>query len=137
MKNDNSEKSVLEKVLEERNRELNFFDAMIADPTDFLGHLIVVIPDDQIIRFYDYLVKKQRKLESPFNENGKETVEYANVMILIMKLEELEVIDNHKKEQQAEADKITEQIMKNIEERQKIKKMGPIRKMFYNKKNNR
>ena len=136
MKNDNSEKSVLEKVLEERNRELNFFDAMIADPTDFLGHLIVVIPDDQIIRFYDYLVKKQRKLESPFNENGKETIEYANVMMLIMKLEELEVINEHKKELQAEADRVTEEIISKLEER-KVKRMSPIRRALYNIRNGR
>jgi len=137
MKNEDSSKSVLETVWEERNAELNFFDGMIADPADFLGHLIVVIPDDQIIRFYDYLVKKQKKLESPFNENGKETIEYANVMTLIMKLEELEVIDNHKKEQEAEAERVTEEIMRQKEEHQKVKKMGPIRRLIYNKKNNR
>ncbi|MBQ4031607.1 MAG: hypothetical protein II625_07605 [Bacilli bacterium] len=138
MKNEDSGKSVLEEVWEEKNVELNFFDALIVDPSDFLNHLIVVLPDDQIIRFYDYLVKRQRKLESPFNENGKETIEYGNVMTLIMKLEELEVIETHKKELEAEAEIVTEQIMKNIEERQKVKKMGPIRRALYNRrKNNR
>ena len=138
MKNEDSGKSVLEEVWEERNVELNFFDALIVDPSDFLNHLIVVLPDDQIIRFYDYLVKRQRKLESPFNENGKETIEYGNVMTLIMKLEELKVIEDHKKELEAEAELVTEQIMKNIEERQKVKKMGPIRRALYNRrKNNR
>ena len=138
MKNEDSGKSVLEEVWEEKNVELNFFDALIVDPSDFLNHLIVVLPDDQIIRFYDYLVKRQRKLESPFNENGKETIEYGNVMTLIMKLEELKVIEDHKKELEAEAELVTEQIMKNIEERQKVKKMGPIRRALYNRrKNNR
>lgn len=138
MKNEDSGKSVLEEVWEEKNVELNFFDALIVDPSDFLNHLIVVLPDDQIIRFYDYLVKRQRKLESPFNENGKETIEYGNVMTLIMKLEELKVIEDHKKELEAEAEIVTEQIMKNIEERQKVKKMGPIRRALYNRrKNNR
>ena len=137
MKNEDSGKSVLEEVWEERNAELNFFDAMIADPSDFLNHLIVVIPDDQIIRFYDYLVKKQRDLESPFNENGKETIEYGNVMTLIMKLEELEVIDNHKKAQEEEAKMVTEQIMAKLEERRKVKKLGPIGRILYNRKNNR
>ena len=136
MKNEDSGKSVLEEVWEERNAELNFFDAMIADPSDFLNHLIVVIPDDQIIRFYDYLVKKQRDLESPFNENGKETIEYGNVMTLIMKLEELEVIESHKKEQEAEAEIVTEQILANLAERQKVKKMGPIRRALYNRRKN-
>ncbi len=137
MKSENSGKSVLETVWEERNAELNFFDAMIADPTDFFSHLIVVIPDDQIIRFYDYLVDKQRKLESPLNENGKETVEYAHVMMLIMGMENLKIIDNYKNEQQAEADMITEEIVRIIGERQKVKKMGPIRRAIYNIKNGR
>ncbi len=54
MKNEDSEKSLFQQVWEERSAELNFFDAMIADPSDFLNHLIVVIPDNQLIRFYDY-----------------------------------------------------------------------------------
>ena len=136
MKNEDSSKSILEEVWEEKNAELSFFDAMIVDPSDFLGHLIVVIPDDQIIRFYDYLVNKQRKLESPFNENGKETIEYANVMMLIMKLEELEVINEHKKELQAEADRVTEEIISKLEER-KVKRMSPIRRALYNIRNGR
>ena len=59
-------------------------------------------------------------------------------MTLIMKLEELKVIEDHKKELEAESELVTEQIMKNIEERQKVKKMGPIRRALYNRrKNNR
>lgn len=137
MTNEDSEQSVLETVIAEREAEFNYFDAMIADPSDFLGHLIAVLPDEMIIKFYDYLVKKQQKLESPFNENGTETVEYANVMTLIMKLEEIEVIDEHKKEQQAQAELVTEEIMKKLEERRKVKKMGPIRRALYNRRNNR
>ena len=138
MKNEDSGKSVLEEVWEEKNVELNFFDALIVDPSDFLNHLIVVLPDDQIIRFYDYLVKRQSKLEDSFDEAAKETVEYGNVMTLIMKLEELEVIESHKKEQEAEAEIVTEQILANLAERQKVKKMGPLRRALYNRrKNNR
>lgn len=136
MKNEDSSKSILEEVWEEKNAELSFFDAMIVDPSDFLGHLIVVIPDDQMIRFYDYLVNKQRKLEGPFNENGKETIEYANVMMLIMKLEELKVINEHQKELQAEADRVTEEIISKLEER-KVKRMSPIRRALYNIRNGR
>lgn len=137
MKNEDSEKSLFQQVWEERSAELNFFDAMIADPSDFLNHLIVVIPDNQIIRFYDYLVSRQRKLEKSFNDDYKETVEYGNIMTLIMKLEELEVIDNHKKAQEEEAKMITEQIMSKLEERRKVKKLGPIGRILYNRRNNR
>jgi len=137
MKNEDSEKSLFQQVWEERSAELNFFDAMIVDPSDFFNHLIVVIPDDQIIRFYDYLVSRQRKLEKSFTDDYKGTVEYGNIMTLIMKLEELEVIDDHKKEQAAEAEMITGQIMAKIEERQKVKKLGPIGRILYNRKNNR
>ena len=137
MKNEDSEKSLFQQVWEERSAELNFFDAMIADPSDFLNHLIVVIPDNQIIRFYDYLVSRQRKLEKSFNDDYKETVEYGNIMTLIMKLEELEVIDNHKKAQEEEAKMVTEQIMAKLEERRKVKKLGPIGRILYNRKNNR
>lgn len=137
MKNEDSEKSLFQQVWEERSAELNFFDAMIADPSDFLNHLIVVIPDNQIIRFYDYLVSRQRKLEKSFNDDYKETVEYGNIMTLIMKLEELEVIDNHKKAQEEEAKMVTEQIMAKLEERRKVKKLGPIGRILYNRRNNR
>jgi len=137
MKNEESEKSLFQQVWEERNAELNFFDAMIVDPTDFLNHLIVVIPDDQIIRFYDYLVSRQRKLERSFDEAYKETIEYGNIMTLIMKLEELEVVDNHKKAKEEEAKMITDQIVAKLEERRKVKKLGPIGRILYNRKNNR
>ncbi len=58
-------------------------------------------------------------------------------MTLIMKLEELEVIDNHKKAQEEEAKMVTEQIMAKLEERRKVKKLGPIGKILYNRRNNR
>lgn len=138
MENENSGKSVLETVIAEREAEYNYYDSIIADPSEFLGLLIAVLPDEQIIRFYDYLVKRQRKLEGSFDEEATKTVEYANVMTLIMKLEEIAVIDEHKKEQeQAQADKVTEEIVKKIEERRKVKKMGPIRRAIYNFRNNR
>jgi hypothetical protein len=136
MKNKDSEKSLFLEVWEERNAELNFFDAMIADPTDFLNHLIVVIPDDQIIRFYDYLVSRQRKLEKSFDDDYKETILYGNIMTLIMKLEELEVIDNHKKALEEEAKKTAERIKARILEPRKVKRLEPFRNLF-NRKNNR
>lgn len=137
MKSEESEKSLFQQVWEERNAELNFFDAMIVDPTDFLNHLIVVIPDDQIIRFYDYLVGRQRKLEKSFDDDYKETIEYGNIMTLIMKLEELEVIDNHKKAKEEEAKMITDQIKANLNAPKKVKKLGPIGRILFNRKNNR
>ena len=138
MTNIDSEKSVLETVIAEREAEYSYYDSIIADPSEFLGVLIAVLPDDQIIRFYDYLVKRQSKLEDSFDEAAKETVEYGNVMTLIMRLEEIEAIDAHKKEQeQAQAELVTEEIVKKLEERRKLKKMGPIRRAIYNFRNNR
>ncbi len=137
MENEDSGKSVLETVIAEREAEYNYYDSIIADPSEFLGLLIAVLPDEQIIRFYDYLVKRQRKLESSFDEEATKTVEYANVMRLIMKLEEIDAIDAHKKEEQAKADSVTEEIVKKLEERRKVKKMGPIRRAIYNFRNNR
>jgi len=131
-----SEVSVLEQVVMEREAELRAFDNMIFDDHSF-NLALVTMPDDYIVRLYDYLVKQESK-HSFMVETDEEFLLLDQLKNRISKLEDLDIIQEKMKSHLTpkELQEIDETAA-IVEERQKVRKMGPVLKLVYNFNKNR
>ena len=126
------DKSVLEEVLEERNKELTMFDYIIDSDNEF-NLTIAIMPDEFIIKLYEYLVKLERRESFMMDEDD------INERLFLLRdrmaaLERLDVIMkyNEKDLDASTINKINDTV-KTVVEKQKVRKMGPFRRYFYNK----
>lgn len=126
------DKSVLEEVLEERNKELTMFDYIIDSDNEF-NLTLAIMPDDFIIKLYEYLVKLERRESFMTDEDD------INERLFLLRdrmaaLERLDVIMkyNEKDLDASTINKINDTV-KTVVEKQKVRKMGPFRRYFYNK----
>lgn len=126
------DKSVLEEVLEERNKELTMFDYIIDSDNEF-NLTIAIMPDEFIIKLYEYLVKLERRESFMMDEDD------INERLFLLRdrmaaLERLDVIMKHN-EKDLDASTINKinDTVKTVVEKQKVRKMGPLRRYFYNK----
>ena len=126
------DKSVLEEVLEERNKELTMFDYIIDSDNEF-NLTIAIMPDEFIIKLYEYLVKLERRESFMMDEDD------INERLFLLRdrmaaLERLDVIMkyNEKDLDASTINKINDTV-KTVVEKQKVRKMGPLRRYFYNK----
>ena len=126
------DKSVLEEVLEERNKELTMFDYIIDSDNEF-NLTLAIMPDEFIIKLYEYLVKLERKESFMMDEDD------INERLFLLRdrmaaLERLDVIMKHnEKELDASTINKINDTVKTVVEKQKVRKMGPFRRYFYNK----
>lgn len=125
----NDDLSVLEQVHREREAELRSFDCMIHSEKDFILAL-VTMPDDYIIRLYDYLLKKEET--DSIDDDRIEDVLREREMIA--KLEEIPVIQEHMcpKDLDEEEERFFQETMDILEEKHRVRSMGPVRKLVYN-----
>ena len=126
------DKSVLEEVLEERNKELTMFDYIIDSDNEF-NLTLAIMPDEFIIKLYEYLVKLERRESFMMDEDD------INERLFLLRdrmaaLERLDVIMKHN-EKDLDASTINKinDTVKTVVEKQKVRKMGPFRRYFYNK----
>lgn len=128
--------SVLEQVMMERDAELRAFDNMIKDEQSF-NLALVTMPDEYLVRLYDYLVKQESKYS--FMVETEEEISLLNQLNRrIVKLEEFAVIQEHMTSHLSPKEKAEiEETAAMVEERQKVRKMGPVRKLVYNFNKNR
>jgi len=126
------DKSVLEEVLEERNKELTMFDYIIDSDNEF-NLTLAIMPDEFIIKLYEYLVKLERRESFMMDEDD------INERLFLLRdrmaaLERLDVIMKHN-EKDLDASTINKinDTVKTVVEKQKVRKMGPLRRYFYNK----
>ncbi len=126
------DKSVLEEVLEERNKELTMFDYIIDSDNEF-NLTLAIMPDEFIIKLYEYLVKLERRESFMMDEDD------INERLFLLRdrmaaLERLDVIMkyNEKDLDASTINKINDTV-KTVVEKQKVRKMGPFRRYFYNK----
>ncbi|MBR6136798.1 MAG: hypothetical protein IKQ06_01430 [Bacilli bacterium] len=128
--------SVLEQVVMERDAELRAFDNMIKDEQSF-NLALVTMPDEYLVRLYDYLVKQESKY-SFMVETDEEIALLNQLNRRIVKLEEFAVIQEHMTSHLSPEEKAEiEETAAMVEERQKVRKMGPVRKLVYNFNKNR
>ena len=131
--------SLLEEAVMERNVMYSHFDSMIEDEGEF-NITLVTMPDDYIINFHNYLLKLAKR-QSFMMENPAFDPKLARLENMISRLEDIPCVQedmNQKttKEEEAQID----EAVRIIEERQKVRKMGPIQRFIYNqtkKKNNK
>lgn len=123
--------SLFEEAVEEYNRQLSMFDNIIFSDNEFNLN-IAIMPDDFIIELYKYLIKLERR-ESFFNDDDSFNERLMTIKNRIVALERLDVIDNYLSSLVPEDVKreIEEAVKKNTEKK-KVRRMGPIRKWFYN-----
>ena len=107
----NQEKSVLEEVVEERSLLLSQFDNMIEHEDEFNIQFVTNPDDNYFIQFYDYLLKVEKKLS--FMKSDEEKAEDATLERISRMIGRLETVAL-------------------IEEKQRVRKMGPVRKLVYN-----
>ena len=122
--------SLFEQVLRERDKEEIYFDFMIDNSRDF-DIALVTMPDDYIIRMHDYYVRQEAK-EEYLTEEGQINEKLERMREKISKLEELAVIQEHMSKPLTEEEKEEiRNIVAYVAEKQKVRKMGPIRRKIY------
>ena len=132
----NEEDPLFLQVVEERRAKLRAFDNMVADDSTF-NLTLVTMPDDYIIELYDYYVNLEKKCS--FMVETDEQITYLEQLDRrIVKLEELAIIQEHMMSHLSpEEVQEIEETAALVEERQKVRKMGPVRKLVYNFNKNR
>ncbi len=126
------DKSVLEEVLEERNKELTMFDYIIDSDNEF-NLILAIMPDEFIIKLYEYLAKLERRESFLMDEDD------INERLFLLRdrmaaLERLDIIIKHNEKYLDESTKKeVNDGVKTVVEKQKVRKMGPLRRYFYNK----
>ena len=122
----NEEGELFMNTLDEINRELNYFDNLIASSNDGFSIFFLTTDDETLIRFYQYLKRKKK-----FIEYGKEeNVSLDRVNYLIDSLEKCDTIKNHL---EASKNIQIEETLRLLEEK-KMKKMNPIKRLIYKAK---
>ena len=127
------EASVLEQVVQERSTEHAIFDNMVDNENDF-NIALVTMPDDYIIRMHDYYMGLEKR--ESFMCGEKVTPRLERIQLMVSRLEDIPVVQEHMIPQSStdeEVDLIAETVAL-IEERQRVRKMGPVRKLVYNMK---
>lgn len=123
--------SLFEEAVEEYNKQLSMFDNIIFSDNEFNLN-IAIMPDDFIIELYKYLIKLERR-ESFFLEDDSFNERLMTIKNRIVALERLDVIDNYLSSLVPEdVKRKVNDTVKTVVEKQKVRKMGPIRKWFYN-----
>ena len=125
----NDDLSVLELVHREREAELRSFDCMIHSDKDFILAL-VTMPDDYIIRLYDYLLKKE-EIDSIDDDRIEDVLRERE---MIAKLEEIPVIQEHMspKDLDEEDESFIQEPLDTLAGTKRVRNMGPVRKLVYN-----
>lgn len=98
---------------------------------DNMNIALAVLPDCYITRFYDFMIKLASAESSKSEKKG--TAKLQKIKDMIASLEQVPAIQDHILEKTKEQNEIDE-IVALIEERQKVHKMGPIRKYVYMKR---
>lgn len=131
--------SVLEQVRMERELELQKFEGIMNyDDTQFAIYLVTTPSDEEIIRFHEFLAKKEKQL-SFMREEGKEDVTLTRIKAMLSKLEDQPIVQEHMQQTALTPEEETQinETVRFVEERQRIKKMGPVQKLVYNIKQKR
>ena len=97
---------------------------------DDMNLVLAVMPDHLVTKFYNFMLW----FASMESEKGKkqDTPKMKKIKDTISSLEQTPAVQNYLWESTKEKDEIDE-IVALIEERQKVRKMGPIRKYVYKK----
>ena len=98
---------------------------------------LVTMPDDYIIRMYDYYIKTESR-ESFLKDEEEIDPRLNGLRDMIARLEEIPVIQEHmNRELDPEAKELINDTIRVIAEKQKVRKMGPIQKFIYQKRKER
>ena len=122
----NFQPSVLEKAVEEKNAEHFAFDTMIADPSEF-DLTLLTRPDDYIIRLHDYLMRQLNQI-SFASSNPEHDPKITRINNMLSRLEDIPAVQEHINQQ---TDKQVEETVALVAERQRVRKMGPLQRLFY------
>ena len=113
----------------EREIPLNFFDSLIADKQKY-QLFFATASDEVFIAFYNYVKRLSKQLA--YREDKTASVERINE--IVAELEKSETIKKHlEKDKEAQINSM----VKLIEEKQRLRKMGPIRRLFNKNKKNK
>ena len=128
------ELSLLEQVVRERNAELRYFDYMRDNIGDF-NIALATMPDDYIIRMYDYYIKTESR-ENFLTDEGEINTRLEGLRNMIVRLEEIPVIQEHMNSGlDEEAKVLIDNSVKTVVEKQKVRKMWPIQRFIYKRIN--
>ncbi len=129
--NDEEDVSLLEQNICEKDADYRYFDIMIDNNNEF-NIAIATLPDEYILRMYDYYIRQEEKE----TDNSVVNAKLERLKSMISRLEDIPAVQDYicanselSDEEQAEIDSI----VKLIEERQKVKKMGPLCRFIYKK----
>ena len=126
---ENKGENALLMVAAEREIQLNYFDSLIADKQKY-QLFFATASDEVFIAFYNYVKRLSKQLA--LRKDKTASVERDNE--IVSELEKSSTITEH-----LEQDKETQinGMVKLIEEKQRLRKMGPIRRLFNKNKNNK
>ncbi len=124
--------NVLEQVKREIEAEERYFDLIIEDEREF-NLARVTMEDERILRLYKYIAKKVKRL-SFMDDNNENISVVMHLKDMMAKLEDIDVVQDYltPKQLTPEEQKQIDDTVALIQEKQKVKNMGPIRKLVYN-----
>lgn len=122
-----NEPYLFQKVLAERDAEVNFFENLINDGNS-LVIFMVTTTDEKLIDFYKYLLKNKKQLE--YRQDPENEARLQKINHILESISEDHTIKNYLKAEEEKRDKEIAEIMQRLEEKKKRKNMGPIRKLI-------
>lgn len=117
------------KELQEKKEYETFYE--VIHRYDNMNLVLAVMPDHLVTKFYNFMLW-YADMESQKGKN-KDTPKMKKIKDTISSLEQTPGVQNYLWESTKEKDEIDE-IVALVEEKQKVRKMGPIRKYVYQKR---
>ena len=123
--------SVLEQVKAERDAQLRRFEHLLTDTSEY-AVFVATTSDEELIEFYEFIARKEKQLSFIREDENDENL--MRIRTLLSKLEDLPVIQERLNRQELTPEEQEEinRTVQFISERQKLKKMGPVKKLVYN-----
>lgn len=125
--------SDLEDAMKEEKLEQSQFELYIQDNHDF-DMALLTMPDDHIIRLYDYLLREEEKYHFVKDPELRD-MRTPRICDMLNRLDTYPFIQEHVNQQNLTPEEMQEAVGTNVallSQRQKVKKKGSIRTWVYN-----